>query len=464
MKQKKKHPSPKLPSAKARGRFAARPRRIVADSKRIAPEEISRVDVRTKTYINGLRVVSERVEGASSLCVGLWVRAGSRHESIRQHGIAHFIEHVVFKGTAGRTMREIMRSIEARGGYLNAFTTKEHTCFYTWTRTLHLDESVSVLFDLALRPKFSAEDIEREKSVIIEEINGIEDEPDEMVFDLFEEEIFGRHALAHPIIGTPESIQRMNRQTLSAFHRKHYRSRDIVIVASGSHEHDALFAAIDRAIKHAPKHVSRRLLEPYRFPRRPQSELHVPRASGQQAHLILGRRAPGVRSERHLAISALITLLGVGMSSRLNLRLREELGLAYDSVAFYSPFEDAGAVGLYIATAIENRERSLREMRRILRGLTTRPVSNAELDRAKEQMIGSVVLPMESISNRMMRAAQNELYFGEYYSVEHDIQKISNLPLEKVRDEVTRLFTDEDRYTLVSVVPEKEEEQEEEKE
>src|SRR5213079_2634368 len=122
----------------------------------------------------------------------LWVRAGSRHENRRNAGIAHFIEHVVFKGTAGRTMREIMRSIESRGGYLNAFTTKEHTCYYTWTRTTHLEEAVSVLFDLAVRPTFSKQDIEREKAVIIEEINGLEDEPDELVFDLFEREIFGK--------------------------------------------------------------------------------------------------------------------------------------------------------------------------------------------------------------------------------------------------------------------------------
>jgi predicted Zn-dependent peptidase len=453
VKSKKKQPTH---SPKARSRFVARPRRVVNRAERINPEEIARVDVETREYPNGLRVVSEKVEGASSLSVGLWVRAGSRHEPARRHGIAHFIEHVVFKGTAGRTMREIMRSIEARGGFLNAFTTKEHTCFYTWTRTIHLEESVSVLFDLALRPNFSAQDIEREKAVIIEEINGIEDEPDELVFDLFEQEIFGRHPLGHTIIGTPESIERLTRASLMQFHQKHYRARDIVIVASGSHEHAALFAAVDRAVKHAPKHVTRRLQEIPRFPRKPQAKLHVPRASGAQAHIILGRRAPGIKSERQLAISALVTLLGVGMSSRLNLRLREELGLAYDSVAFYSPFEDAGAAGLYIATAIENQERALREMRKILQGLRTRPVSQAELERAKEQMIGSLVLPMESITNRMMRTAQTELYFGEYHSVERDVRKISALSLDAVRAEAERLFGDESQLSQIAVVPDKE--------
>ncbi len=405
------------------------------------------------TYPNGLRVVSEQVTGASSLALGLWVKVGSRDENDRTNGISHFIEHVVFKGTAGRTMREIMRSIESRGGYLNAFTTKEHTCYYTWTRSIHLDESVSVLFDLALRPKFSARDIENEKGVIIEEINGLEDEPDELVFDLFEREIFGKHPLARPIIGTQETVSRFDSARLTAFHRKHYRAQDITIVASGPHSHDALFAAVEKAMKHIPPHVPRRSTEPVSFPRLTEGERHFPRAAGQQAHIILGRRAPGIHSSRHLAITALITLAGVGMSSRLNLRLREELALAYDAMAFYTPFDDAGTVGLYVATAIDNRDRAIREMRRILKGLITRPISNAELERTKEQMIGSLVLPMESVTNRMMRAAQNALYFGGYHSIERDVEKIARLSLDDVRAEATRLFSEESSLMLVSVVP-----------
>ena len=458
LKSKKKQAPP--PTRK-RGRTVAQTRRALTQPLAIAisPEEIAKVDVQSRTYPNGLRVVSERVEGASSLSVGLWVEAGSRHETERYAGIAHFIEHVVFKGTAGRTMREIMRSIESRGGFLNAFTTKEHTCFYTWTRTAHLDESVAVLFDLAVRPTFSAADIEREKAVIIEEINGIDDEPDELVFDLFEKEIFGKHPLARPIIGTPQTVKRINRAAIEAFHRKHYRARDIVVVASGSHSHEEFFAAIDRAMKHLPPHVHRREIVIPRFPRKPELVVYEPREAGSQAHIILGRRAPGVHSKRQLTISALVTLAGVGMSSRLNLRLREELGLAYDAMAFYSPFADAGAVGLYIATAIENRERAVKEMRQIVRSLITRPISNAELDRTKEQMIGSIVLPMESITNRMMRTAQNEIYFGSYQTIERDVEKITRLTVEEVRNEAKLLFADEKALSLVSVVPEPEEEE-----
>jgi predicted Zn-dependent peptidase len=458
IKKKARRNTPQKNSSRKQDRFLvsqARPRPLSV-VKYAGPEEIAKVDVQSRTYPNGLRVVSEKVAGASSLSIGLWVKAGSRHETPRLAGIAHFIEHVVFKGTAGRSMREIMRSIESRGGYLNAFTTKEHTCFYTWTRTTHLEESVSVLFDLATRPKFSESDIEREKAVIIEEISGIEDEPDEMVFDFFEREIFGKHPLARPIIGTPETVSRLNRASLMRFHSRHYRAQDILVVASGSHEHDTFFRAVDRAVKHLPPHISRREIAIPRFPRRIEAEHHLSRTSGTQAHIILGRRAPGIHSRDHLAITALVTLAGVGMSSRLNLRLREELGLAYDAMAFYSPFEDAGAVGFYIATATENQKRSVREMRQIARSLITRPISNIELERTKEQMIGSLVLPLESITNRMMRTAQNELYYGEYQSVERDIERVARLTVEDVREQARKLFSDESALVLVSVVPDPE--------
>jgi predicted Zn-dependent peptidase len=421
----------------------------------LRPEEIASVDVRTERFPNGLTVLSERVAGAASLSVGLWVKVGSRAEPKSAAGIAHFIEHVVFKGTAGRSMREIMRSIESRGGFLNAFTTKEHTCYYTWTRTAHLEEAVSVLFDLALRPSFSARDIEREKGVVIEEINGLEDEPDEMVFDLFEQQVFGEHPLGRPIIGTPASISRLDRSRLVKFHKKHYRAADMVVVASGSHSHEELLSAVTASMRDFPAHASRRSLETVGLPRNKVVEHHIERAAGQQAHVILGRRASGIHGKDQVAISALVTLLGVGMSSRLNLRLREELGLAYDATAFYTPYEDAGAVGVYIATAIENRDRAIREMRKIVRGLFSRPISASELERTKEQMVGSIVLPLESISNRMMRTAQNQLYHNRYLPVERDIEKISRLTLAEVRETAERLFMNDRAMSLVSITPEK---------
>jgi predicted Zn-dependent peptidase len=423
----------------------------------VRKEEISPVDIHEHRYPNGLRVISEHVPGASSVSIGLWVNAGSRQEYLDQAGIAHFIEHMVFKGTAGRSMREIMRSVESRGGLLNAFTTKEHTCYYAWTRTPYLGEASAILFELATRPKFTAKDIEREKSVVIEEINGIEDEPDELAFDYFEKEIFGKHPLGRPIIGTERSVSAFERDDLLKFHSAHYKAHNLVIVASGAHQHQELLTSVDAALKHVAEGVIARSPKSHPFPRKPAAHRKHERAGGQQAHIILGRRAPGVESRQYSAINALITAIGVGMGSRLNLRLREELGLAYDSTAFYSPFMDTGTVGLYIATAIENYDKARDEMWKILRGLFTRPISRVELERTKEQLIGGLLLSLESVSNRMMRTGSQLLYFDRYLSLEEELVKIAKLSVEDVNNAAETLFKKEAELSMVAVTPTKEE-------
>lgn len=424
----------------------------------VRKEEIAAVEIKEQRHSNGLRVISEHVPGASSVSIGLWVNAGSRDEYLDQAGIAHFIEHMVFKGTAGRSMREIMRSVESRGGLLNAFTTKEHTCYYAWTRTPYLGEASAILFELASRPKFTIKDIEREKSVVIEEINGIEDEPDELAFDYFEKEIFGKHPLGRPIIGTEKSVESFDRDDLLKFHSAHYKAHNIVIVASGAHQHAELFASVDAAIKHVAEGVIARAPKTHPFPKKPATHRKHERAGGQQAHIILGRRAPGIESKQYSAINALITAIGAGMSSRLNLRLREELGLAYDATAFYSPFQDTGTVGLYIATAIENYDKVRDELWKIVRGLFTRPISRVELERTKEQLIGGLLLSLESVSNRMMRTGSQVLYYDRYISIEEELLKIAKLSVDDVNAAAESLFRKESELSMVAVTPGKAEE------
>jgi predicted Zn-dependent peptidase len=424
----------------------------------VRKEEIAKVDINEHRYPNGLRVVSEHVPGASSVSIGLWVNAGSRDEYLDQAGIAHFIEHMVFKGTAGRSMREIMRSVESRGGLLNAFTTKEHTCYYAWTRTPYLGEASAILFELASRPKFTIKDIEREKSVVIEEINGLEDEPDELAFDYFEKEIFGKHPLGRPIIGTEKSVEAFDREDLLKFHSAHYKAHNIVIVASGAHQHSELFASVDAAIKHVAEGVIARAPKTHPFPKKPAAHRKHERAGGQQAHIILGRRAPGLNSKQYSAINALVTAIGAGMSSRLNLRLREELGLAYDATAFYSPFSETGTVGLYIATAIENYDKVRDELWKLVRGLFTRPISRVELERTKEQLIGGLLLSLESVSNRMMRTGSQVLYYDKYISIEEELLKIAKLTVDDVNAAAESLFRRESELSMVAVTPGKSEE------
>jgi predicted Zn-dependent peptidase len=442
----------------SRARFTKRAP-ISSHAKFVRQEEITTVDLETKVYPNGLRVFSERLPSASSVAVGLWVNAGSLHESKSNAGIAHFIEHMVFKGTAGKSMREIMRSVESRGGMLNAYTTKEHTCYYTWTRTVQLREALDVLCELAARPNFTERDIERERNVIIEEINGLEDEPDELVFDLFEKELFGDHPLGRPVIGTTKSVSKFNREDLLRFHARHYRADQITIVASGAHQHAELFEAIEAVLGNFGS-TKTRSSSPKPYSRhKPRLKQTISREGGQQSHIILGRRAPGMMSKDQVGISALVTLLGVGMSSRLNLRLREELGLAYDAAAFYSPFKDRGSIGLYVATSVESQERSIKEMRNILKGLFSRPISQTELDRTKDQMIGGLILSLESVSNRMMRAGMQALYYNAYHPLEKEIEKIAELELSEIRALAKHLFEDESGLSLVAVVPKQEDEE-----
>jgi predicted Zn-dependent peptidase len=426
----------------------------------IAQEEIPKVDVQQRRYPNGLIAISEKVAGAASVSVGLWVRAGSQDEPKAKAGIAHFIEHTVFKGTAGKSMREIMRSMESRGGLLNAFTTKEHTCYYTWTRLGELQNAVEILFELAARPTFTDRDIEREKSVVIEEINGLEDEPEELVFDLFEHEIFGEKSpLGKPIIGTSKSVASLQRKDLFRFHAQHYRPENLIVVVSGAQHHEQFFEAVGRSMKHLSKIARRRSAGSTKAASRHRAKerVEMSRPGGQQAHVIFGRKAPGIHSAEYASLNVLITALGVGMSSRLSLRLREELALAYDASAFYSPFEREGTLGIYIATAVENQVRAEREMRKLVHALLRNPISASELIRTKEQMIGGMVLSLESMTSRMMRVGQHALYYDHYLPIEKELEKVEVVTLKQVRRTAERWFGDERKLSLISVLPSQEE-------
>jgi predicted Zn-dependent peptidase len=416
----------------------------------IRPEEISPVDVEIRVLENGLRLVSEHVVGSGSVGIALNVGAGSRHEKRDESGIAHFIEHLVFKGTEGRSMREIMRSVESRGGMLNAFTTKEHTCYYAWTRSMYMAEALDVLHELAFRPIFDAREIERERAVIIEEIHGIEDEADEMVFDAFEETLFGKHPLAKPVIGREITVEGLDRNAVSAFHRAYYRPSRVSIVATGAHSHEEFFSLAAKLIgkekeKDGRPRVARETMS-YKT-----GKDHTILCKGiSQAHIVLGIPAPSILSPDLPAVQAIVTALGVGMSSRLSLRLREELALAYDTMAFYTPYSDAGCIGVYAAMTEEESKRGREEMQKIIAGIVRKPISHIELDRVKDQIIGGMVLSMESISTRLMRTGQSEMYHKRYIPIEEEIAKIAALTLPQIRAKTEEYFGDEKRLTVVS--------------
>lgn len=439
-------------AAKQPGRARLRPLKPVAPRRAslIRPEEISEVSIATRVLDNGLRLVSEHVAGAGSVGVALYVDVGSRHEHRDESGITHFIEHLVFKGTEGRSMREIMRSVESRGGMLNAFTTKEHTCYYALSRTMYLAEALDVLHELAFRPTFDAREIERERAVIIEEIHGIEDEADESLFDAFEETLFGRHPLAKPVIGKEKTVASLDRRMFDAFHKRYYRPSRTSIVATGAHRHEDFFALAEQLFgKEKNPHKSTRSSHEKITYNTGQSKTIVSRGISQ-AHIVLGVPAPPILSPDLSAVLAIVTALGVGMSSRLSLRLREELALAYDTMAFYTPYSDAGCIGVYAAMTEDLAERGQVEMKRIISGMVRKPISQTELDRVKDQIIGGMVLSMESIATRLMRTGQAEMYHKRYIPVEEEIAKIAVLSLAHVREKTEEYFGDEKRLVFVT--------------
>lgn len=439
-------------SAKQPGRARLRPLKpaLPRRASLIRPEEISAVDVATRTLPNGMRLVSEHVAGSGSVGIALYVDVGSRHERREESGITHFIEHMVFKGTENRSMRQIMRSVESRGGTLNAFTTKEHTCYYAWTRSMYAAEALDVLHQLAFRPRFEEREIERERAVILEEIHGIEDEPDESLFDAFEETLFGKHSLSKPVIGRERAVESFERKDLQKFHRAYYRPTRMSIVASGSQMHEEFFELAEHLFADEKERGTNPQQAHEKITYNTGEVKTIVRKGISQAHVVFGIPAEPITSPAIPSIHAVVTALGVGMSSRLSLRLREELALAYDTMAFYTPYSDAACIGVYAAMTEEEADRGHDEIRRIIRNMVRKPISQSELDRIKDQLIGGVVLSMESIATRLMRTGQSEMYHRRYVSIEEEIAKLAALTLNEVRQKAEEYFSDETRLTVVS--------------
>jgi len=383
--------------------------------------------------------------------MGVWIGVGSRDESADEYGTAHFIEHVVFKGTKHYSMKDIMQLIEARGGMLNAFTTKEQTCYYTWTRTPYLDDAFSIVSDLVLHPALSASSVSKERGVISEEILGLEDEPDELVFDLLEETILAKNGLAHPVIGTVDSIGKATSKSLRSFYSRFYAPNNIIIAASGAQSHVELFRLAKKYFAKAESKTVVYNREPVSNDDIKGKRIKIKREGNGQTHLILGSKSPGMNDPRLPTLSVLVTLLGAGMSSRLNLRLREELALAYETTAFHSPFAEAGVIGLYAAITGRNTKKTEEEMRKILRGLFSKPVGAEELQRTKEQVIGSILLGLESTTARLMRMGSHLYYYKRYEDLLTEIAKIQAVTKKNVNDLAEEIFGDETALSVVSI-------------
>lgn len=389
---------------------AAEPR-LAAETQHPAP------GVARTVLPGGLRVVTEHVAGARSASVGLWVEVGSRDEpalGAGTHGAAHYLEHLLFKGTRRRSARAIAEEIDAVGGDLNAFTGKEHTCFYAHVLDRDMPLAVDVLGDVVLDAVMATADVELERDVVLSEIAGRDEDPEDLLADDFDALLFGAHPLGLPVIGTEESVTGMTRDRLADFHARHYVPARSVLAVAGNVAHEDVLAAVTQVygsrLDGSGEPWHRRAGDD--APGRPDERLAVRDEDTEQAHLMLGVPSLCRADERWPALQVLSTVLGGGMSSRLFQQVREQRGLAYSVYSSTTGYTDAGALAVYVGCAPERLGAAAAVVRDELGDLAAHGVSDAELARARGQLRGELVLGLEDTSSRMTRLGRRELDHG----------------------------------------------------
>lgn len=393
-------------------------------------------NIRREVLPNGMVVITERMEHVRSVSVGVWIGTGSRQESPELNGVSHFIEHMVFKGTERRSAEEIARSVDRVGGMLDAFTTKEMISFNAKVLDEHVPVALDVISDLVLRPRFDSEDIEKEKSVVLEEIKMEQDNPEYLVFEIFTQNFWREHPLGKPILGTPETVASFARATLLDCFHSWYAPHNMLITAAGHLEHEKmveLVAAHFSALRPAghlpqltPPHPSAQLTT------RSKSEL-------EQVHICVGVPGYPATDERRYALAVLNNILGGGMSSRLFQNIREKQGLAYSVYSDLSLYRDAGLMNVYAGTSLENSGKVLRVITSEFRNMKEKLVTEEELRRAKDHLKGSMMLALESTSARMSNLARQEMYFQRFFTLDELIESVEQVTREQLQ-EIARDF------------------------
>ena len=352
---------------------------------------------------SGLRIVSETMPHLATVSVGIWISCGSRHELAHEHGLAHLIEHMAFKGTTTRTARQIVEEIENVGGDLNAETTAESTAYFARVLAADLPLALTILSDIVANPLFDEAELAREKEVIVQEIASYEDNPEELVFDLFMQQAFPDHALGRPILGSQASLKSFTPAHLHAFVKRHYQHAKIVVAAAGAVDHDALVALATQALAHLPASAPQ-TVQPATYQ---GGDLREKRRL-EQVHLVMGARGVSFNDPLHEALHVFAQILGGGMSSRLFQELREKRGLCYDVNAFFTPFSDTGIFGVYGGTGADQLadfiEVLLQEWDKIESHL-----DEAEINRAKAQIKVGMLVAGESPGRRADQIARQML-------------------------------------------------------
>ena len=397
---------------------------------------------------NGLRVITEEIPYLRSVSIGVWVVTGSRDERPHENGISHFIEHLLFKGTEKRTAFDIAKEIDSVGGTLNAFTGREYTCFYAKVIDQNLPLAIDLLSDIFLHSLMDLKDVEKERMVILQEIKMVEDTPDDYIHDLFNRVCWGDHPLGFPIYGTSELVQSFRQDQLQQFFKENYPPERIVVCAAGNLKHRQVVDMIEKTfgkILKSDRAWGRKKPDPV-------STTNIWKRDLEQVHFCLGTRGLQYNHSLRFASYVLNTILGGGMSSRLFQEIRENRGLAYSVYSYLPTYIDSGLVVVYAGTSEDSFQEVidlvLNEFNHIKKG----PLKNGELETAKEQLKGNLLLSMESSDNLMTRLAKNEIYFQSYLPVGMILKGIDEVEEETVRQLANEIF-DERLFCLTVLGP-----------
>jgi predicted Zn-dependent peptidase len=408
-------------------------------------------NLRRTTLPNGLTVLSEFMPGVRSVAVGAWVRAASLHERRERMGVSHLLEHMVFKGTRRRSAKDIAMSLEQLGGSLDAYTSREHTVYQARVLDEHLEIAVDVIGDLVFEPVLRQADLDLERNVVLEEIAMVEDTPDDLVFELHNEAVWGDHPLGYSILGTRETVGSLGVKELKSLHSRAYNPSNLVVAAAGSVDHDRLVDLLAKTGWHdragmGPKQVAMPEARASKPSRR------VVKRAGSQTHIVLGAPTIGYKDPRRHALVLLSVVLGGGMSSRLFQRVREELGLAYSVYTFQNFYATCGVQGVYVGTAPATASAALDAIETELAGVKANGLTGEEIAQGKGQLKGQITLSLESPTARMYRAAAVALYGEPYRSLDEMLALVDGIEPATIA-QLAAEFLDPAQQTVVSLGP-----------
>jgi predicted Zn-dependent peptidase len=377
---------------------------------------------------NGVRIVTEKLEHYRSVSLGIWVGAGSRDEDERLNGISHFLEHMIFKGTRGRSSLQIAIGLDAIGGLSNAFTGKEDTCFHSKILEKHFPILAEILSDIFLNSIFDPVEIDKERQVILQEISMVEDSPEEYIHDLFNNLFWINHPLGMSILGTGETVTAINRDVMLDHMRRFYTPDRVIIAAAGNIDHDTVvnfFGPLFESLE--PRESIPQTNSPHI-----NSGISCLYKKLEQVHILLGGKTPGIANESRFALAVLNTILGGNMSSRLFQAIREKRGLAYSVYSFLSSFMDTGLLGICVGTDPQKVNKVLEVISNEIGKIRNGEISETELTAAKEHLTGGILLGAENLDSRMMRLAKNEYIFGRYVEYEEVVEKLEKVTIDDV--------------------------------